>query len=111
MGISNPYNGETDYCISVEECIQMCGLEPYADAIVGTLGCEQLKRTTVGVELVAKVRFRIIYICTYTDVDGHSHRSYFWTSPRLDWIHRVHGLSLASCASSPIAGSQLCARE
>ena len=34
----------------------MCGLEAYADAIVGTLGCEQLKRTTVGVELVAKVR-------------------------------------------------------
>ncbi|EPS96974.1 hypothetical protein FOMPIDRAFT_1025183 [Fomitopsis schrenkii] len=38
----------------VEECIKMCGLEAYADAIVGTLGCEQLKRTTVGVELVAK---------------------------------------------------------
>ncbi|KAH9920627.1 pleiotropic drug resistance ABC transporter [Fomitopsis serialis] len=38
----------------VEECIRMCGLEPYADAILGTLGCEQLKRTTVGVELVAK---------------------------------------------------------
>ncbi|KAH9841151.1 pleiotropic drug resistance ABC transporter [Rhodofomes roseus] len=38
----------------VEECIRMCGLEAYADAIVGTLGCEQLKRTTVGVELVAK---------------------------------------------------------
>lgn len=33
----------------------MCGLEAYADAIVGTLGCEQRKRTTVGVELVAKV--------------------------------------------------------
>lgn len=32
----------------------MCGLEEYADAIVGTLNGEMRKRTTVGVELVAK---------------------------------------------------------
>ncbi|KAF9817918.1 hypothetical protein IEO21_03112 [Rhodonia placenta] len=38
----------------VEKCLRMCGLEAYADAIVGTLGVEQRKRTTVGVELVAK---------------------------------------------------------
>ncbi|KZT01955.1 pleiotropic drug resistance ABC transporter [Laetiporus sulphureus 93-53] len=38
----------------VDKCLQMCGLEAYADAIVGTLGGEQRKRTTVGVELVAK---------------------------------------------------------
>ncbi|CCM03954.1 uncharacterized protein FIBRA_06107 [Fibroporia radiculosa] len=38
----------------VDKCLQMCGLEAYADAIIGTLGCEQLKRTTVGVELAAK---------------------------------------------------------
>ncbi|KAI0922386.1 hypothetical protein AcV7_005930 [Taiwanofungus camphoratus] len=38
----------------VDECLHMCGLAPYAEAIVGTLGSEQLKRTTVGVELVAK---------------------------------------------------------
>ncbi len=33
----------------------MCGLEKYADAIVGTLGVEHRKRTTIGVELAAKV--------------------------------------------------------
>ena len=32
----------------------MCGLEAYADAIVGTLGVEHRKRTTIAVELVAK---------------------------------------------------------
>jgi hypothetical protein len=34
----------------------MCGLEQFADAIVGSLGVEQKKRTTIGVELAAKVR-------------------------------------------------------
>jgi ATP-binding cassette subfamily G (WHITE) protein 2 (SNQ2) len=34
----------------------MCGLERFADAIVGTLGVEHRKRTTIGVELAAKVR-------------------------------------------------------
>jgi len=38
----------------VDKCLQMCGLEAYADAIVGSLGVEQRKRTTIGVELVAK---------------------------------------------------------
>lgn len=33
----------------------MCGLGPLADAIVGTLGIEERKRTTIGVELAAKV--------------------------------------------------------
>lgn len=33
----------------------MCGLEPFADTIVGTLGVELRKRTTIGVELAAKV--------------------------------------------------------
>lgn len=33
----------------------MCGLEAYADAIVGSLGVEHRKRTTIGVELAAKV--------------------------------------------------------
>jgi ATP-binding cassette, subfamily G (WHITE), member 2, SNQ2 len=33
----------------------MCGLEKHADAIVGTLGVEHKKRTTIGVELAAKV--------------------------------------------------------
>lgn len=35
----------------------MCGLEAYGDAVVGTLNVEFKKRTTIAVELVAKVRF------------------------------------------------------
>lgn len=34
----------------------MCGLEAYADASVGSLSIEHRKRTTIGVELAAKVR-------------------------------------------------------
>ncbi|KAF8179876.1 pleiotropic drug resistance ABC transporter [Pholiota molesta] len=37
-----------------EKCLKMCGLEQFADAIVGSLGVEQKKRTTIGVELAAK---------------------------------------------------------
>lgn len=33
----------------------MCGLGAYKDAIVGSLGVEMKKRTTIGVELAAKV--------------------------------------------------------
>ena len=39
----------------VETIIKMCGLEDFADAIVGSLGVEHKKRTTIGVELAAKV--------------------------------------------------------
>ena len=35
----------------------MCGLTAYGNAIVGTLNVEFRKRTTIAVELVAKVRF------------------------------------------------------
>ena len=42
---------------SVETVLKMCGLEAYADAIVGSLGVEHKKRTTIGVELAAKVCF------------------------------------------------------
>ncbi|PPQ79035.1 hypothetical protein CVT25_002344 [Psilocybe cyanescens] len=37
-----------------EKCLHMCGLEAFADAMVGSLGVEQKKRTTIGVELAAK---------------------------------------------------------
>lgn len=37
----------------------MCGLEAFADATVGSLGVEQRKRTTIGVELAAKVSFDV----------------------------------------------------
>ena len=43
-------------CISVEQCLKMCGLEAHAEAIVGSLGVEHRKRTTIAVELAAKVR-------------------------------------------------------
>ncbi|KAL6303777.1 pleiotropic drug resistance ABC transporter [Sparassis latifolia] len=48
---STPY---AEKCAYVEKCLEMCGLMPYADAIVGSLGVEHRKRTTIGVELVAK---------------------------------------------------------
>jgi len=35
----------------------MCGLDAFADAMVGSLGVEQKKRTTIGVELAAKVGY------------------------------------------------------
>ncbi|KAL0955420.1 hypothetical protein HGRIS_001666 [Hohenbuehelia grisea] len=37
-----------------EKCLKMCGLEAFADAMVGSLGVEHRKRTTIGVELAAK---------------------------------------------------------
>ncbi|PFH48337.1 hypothetical protein AMATHDRAFT_65762 [Amanita thiersii Skay4041] len=37
-----------------EKCLKMCGLERFADAMVGSLGVELRKRTTIGVELAAK---------------------------------------------------------
>jgi len=40
---------------SAETVLKMCGLEKYGDAIVGSLGVEHRKRTTIGVELAAKV--------------------------------------------------------
>ena len=38
-------------------CLKMCGLEEYADASVGSLGVEHRKRTTIAVELAAKVLY------------------------------------------------------
>jgi ATP-binding cassette subfamily G (WHITE) protein 2 (SNQ2) len=43
------------YYFSVDKCLVMCGLGDYADAIVGSFGVEHRKRTTIGVELAAKV--------------------------------------------------------
>ena len=44
------------WCCSVDRCLKMCGLDGYRDGIVGSLGVEMKKRTTIGVELAAKVR-------------------------------------------------------
>jgi ATP-binding cassette subfamily G (WHITE) protein 2 (SNQ2) len=38
----------------VDECLKMCGLKDYGGAIVGSLGVENRKRVTIGVELAAK---------------------------------------------------------
>jgi len=38
----------------------MCGLEAYSNATVGSLGIEYRKRTTIGVELAAKV-WRLVF--------------------------------------------------
>ena len=46
---------------SAENCLKMCGLEAFGDAMVGSLGVEHRKRTTIGVELAAKVCFRTVY--------------------------------------------------
>ena len=39
----------------MEKCLRMCGLENYAEALIGSLSIEHRKRTTIGVELAAKV--------------------------------------------------------
>lgn len=41
--------------VSVDKCLHMCGLWAERNAIVGTLNVELRKRTTIGVELAAKV--------------------------------------------------------
>jgi len=41
----------------------MCGLVDYADASVGSLSIEHKKRTTIGVELAAKVRYQLNVEC------------------------------------------------
>lgn len=43
------------YLLSADRVLDMCGLGPFADAAIGSLGVEQKKRTTIGVELAAKV--------------------------------------------------------
>lgn len=39
---------------SVEKCLELCGLEVYRDAMVGSLSTEHKKRTTIAIELAAK---------------------------------------------------------
>lgn len=39
----------------------MCGLEAYADASIGSLNVEFRKRTTIGVELAAKVSTPLLW--------------------------------------------------
>ncbi|KAH8110884.1 P-loop containing nucleoside triphosphate hydrolase protein [Phellopilus nigrolimitatus] len=38
----------------VESCLEMCGLEEYAEAVISSLDVEYRRRTTIGVELAAQ---------------------------------------------------------
>ena len=75
----------------------MCGLEAYADAIVGSLEGELRKRTTIGVELAAKVKLLVDLAWLLTSNHVLSQNCYFsWTNQRLVLIRRVPGVSYRS---------------
>jgi ATP-binding cassette subfamily G (WHITE) protein 2 (SNQ2) len=56
----------------VGECLSMCGLERYADAIVGSLGVEQRKRLTIAVELAAKPKLLLFLDEPTSGLDSQS---------------------------------------
>ncbi|KAF8235559.1 hypothetical protein L208DRAFT_1457957 [Tricholoma matsutake] len=56
----------------VEICLKMCGLEAFADAAVGSLGVEQRKRTTIGVELAAKPKLLLFLDEPTSGLDSRS---------------------------------------
>ncbi|KAG2067263.1 hypothetical protein BDR04DRAFT_1105294 [Suillus decipiens] len=56
----------------VDKCLQMCGLEDHADAIVGSLGVEYRKRTTIAVELAAKPKLLLFLDEPTSGLDSQS---------------------------------------
>ena len=56
----------------VDTCLRMCGLEAYADAVVGSLGIEHRKRTTIGVELAAKPKLLLFLDEPTSGLDSQS---------------------------------------
>lgn len=56
----------------VDKCLIMCGLDNYADAIVGSLGVEHRKRTTIGVELAAKPKLLLFLDEPTSGLDSQS---------------------------------------
>ncbi|EAU85334.2 ABC transporter [Coprinopsis cinerea okayama7 len=56
----------------VEQCIKMCGLDEYADAIVGSLNVEYRKRTTIAVELAAKPKLLLFLDEPTSGLDSQS---------------------------------------
>ncbi|KAG2118374.1 ABC-2 type transporter-domain-containing protein [Suillus clintonianus] len=56
----------------VDKCLQMCGLEEYADAIIGSLGVEHRKRTTIAVELSAKPKLLLFLDEPTSGLDSQS---------------------------------------
>ena len=55
-----------------DKCLLMCGLEKYADAIVGSLGVEQRKRLTIAVELAAKPKLLLFLDEPTSGLDSQS---------------------------------------
>ncbi|KAG2038234.1 hypothetical protein BDR03DRAFT_1045181, partial [Suillus americanus] len=55
----------------IDKCLQMCGLEEYADAIVGSLGVECHKCTTIAVELAAKPKLLLFLDEPTSGLDSH----------------------------------------
>ncbi|KIJ10449.1 hypothetical protein PAXINDRAFT_16534 [Paxillus involutus ATCC 200175] len=56
----------------VNKCLAMRGLEAYADAIVGSLGVERKKRTSIGVELAAKPKLLLFLDEPTSGLDSQS---------------------------------------
>ena len=72
----------------------MCGLTAYSDAIVGSLGVEQRKRTTIAVELAAKVSRCLFHAVLGIQLHCQciSRNSYcFWTNRPRALIHKARG--------------------
>jgi ATP-binding cassette subfamily G (WHITE) protein 2 (SNQ2) len=63
---------EAEKVAYVESCLKMCELEAYADAIVGSLGVEHRKRTTIAVELAAKPKLLLFLDEPTTGLDSRS---------------------------------------
>ncbi|KAI6026023.1 ABC-2 type transporter-domain-containing protein [Pisolithus marmoratus] len=56
----------------VNQCLKMVGMEAYANAIVGSLGVEHKKRTTIGVELAAKPKLLLFLDEPTSGLDSQS---------------------------------------
>jgi hypothetical protein len=97
---------------SANKCLTMCGLDAFADAMVGSLGIEQRKRTTIGVELAAKASIsRMSKSCVVNNFHYSHNCSFFWMSQRQVLIHKVLGLSWRFYAALRIMDNQFSARE
>jgi len=89
----------------------MCGLEAYKDAIVGSLGVEMKKRTTIGVELAAKVRAFLAFSQLVAERLVYSQSCFYsWMNRHLGWIRRARGRSSRSYGTLQIAGKRFSAR-
>lgn len=66
------YNAYSQVFISVEKCLEMCGLVAYADASVGSLSIEHKKRTTIAVELAAKPKLLLFLDEPTSGLDSQS---------------------------------------